>query len=190
MEAGWFILDSRKVVFLDRDGVINRRPKPHCYVTVWEEFDILPGVYEAICKLNKAGYYIVVVSNQRGIARGICSRKQIDSLHKKMLEDFKRKGAVIDKIYICPHEEGVCSCRKPKPGLLYMAEAELWNEKKERVDRNGSWMIGDSKSDMKAGQAYGVKTIWIHALENEIQVKAEYKAKSLYEAVEMILQNK
>lgn len=183
-------MDSRKVVFLDRDGVINRQPKPHCYVIVWEEFDILPGVYEAISKLNKAGYYIVVVSNQRGIARGICSRKQIDRLHEKMLENFRKNGAVINKIYICPHEEGVCNCRKPSPGLFYMAEAELWNEKKERVDKKSSWMIGDFESDVKAGHAYGVKTIWIHDSENKIRFKTEYKAKSLYEAVEIILQNK
>lgn len=183
-------MDSRKVVFLDRDGVINRRAQSHCYITVWEEVEILPGVYEAICKLKKAGYYIAVVSNQRGIARGICSREQIDRLHEKMLENFKRKGAVIDKIYICPHGEGECSCRKPNPGLLYMAEVDLWNEKKERVDKKSSWMIGDFESDIEAGHAYGVKTIWIRDSENKMQINTDYKAKSLYEAVEVILQNK
>ena len=187
MEAGWFILDRRKVVFLDRDGVINCRALPHQYITSWEEFELIPRVCEAIRKCNEAGYYVVIVSNQRGIARGICTREQIDVLHQRMIEMFKQQGANIDKVYICPHENGECDCRKPKPGLFYMAETELWKEKKQRVDKTSSWMIGDSKSDIDAGKQYGVKTIWITNINNEPKVEADYIAKNLYEAVNFFL---
>lgn len=181
-----------KVIFLDRDGVINKKALPHSYITRWEEFEILPGVCEAIRKCNKAGYYTAIVSNQRGIAKGICSRKQIDSLHEKMREYLTKKGAVIDITCICPHDNGECTCRKPEPGLLYMAEKQLWEERKEKVDKERSWMIGDFISDVKAGQAYGVKTVWIQGRAaykdgTEPELRPDYIAESLYEAVDFIL---
>lgn len=190
MEVRLFILNNRKVIFLDRDGVINRRTLPHNYIVSWEEFQVLPKVYEAIRQCNKAGYYVVVVTNQRGIARGICTRTQIDLLHGKMIQDFKNRDATIDKVYICPHNNGECDCRKPKPGLLYTAETDLWNERKERVAKAYSWMIGDSLSDINAGKEYGVKTIWINSMRSAVMVEADYIAKNLYEAVDFLIQNR
>lgn len=179
-------MDSRKVVFLDRDGVINRAAPPHQYIVDWDEFHILPGVYEAIRKCNQSGYYVVVISNQRGIARGLCSRRQVDELNEKMVKELKSKDAEIHKVYICPHDNGECSCRKPNPGMFYMAEEELWKERKEKVDKIHSWMIGDSASDVEAGRAYGVKTIWIQSSDKISSVNADYTAKSLYEAVRFV----
>lgn len=181
-------MDSRKVVFLDRDGVINREAPPHHYIVDWDKFQILPGVYEAIQKCNRAGYYVVVISNQRGIARGLCSRQQVDDLNRKMMEELKNRDAVIHKVYICPHDNGECGCRKPKPGMFYMAEEELWKERKEKVDKAHSWMIGDSASDVEAGRAYGVKTIWLCSADKILAANADYTAKSLYEAVDFFVQ--
>lgn len=187
MEAGWSILNKRKVVFLDRDGVINYSALPHQYIISWEEFRVFPWVSEAIQQCNKAGYYVVVISNQRGIARGLCTREQIDVLHQQMIEMFRQQGANIDKVYICPHENEECDCRKPKPGLFYIAEAQLWKEKKQRVDKESSWMIGDSKSDIDAGKQYGVKTVWINNSNSELKVEADYIVKNLFDAVNYIL---
>lgn len=177
------------MIFLDRDGVINYKALPHRYIVSWEEFKVLPRVCEAIKQCNIAGYYVVVVSNQRGIARGICTQRQIDILHQQMLEEFKQQGAIIDKVYICPHGNGECDCRKPKPGLFYIAETELWKEKRERIDKKCSWMIGDSESDIIAGKSYGVKTIWINNTGSAIKAKANYVAEDLYESVIFLLQD-
>lgn len=187
MEVGWSILNNKKVIFLDRDGVINRRTLPHHYIVSWEEFKVFPKVLEAIRECNKAGYYVVVVSNQRGIARGICTRAQIDFVNEKMVEEFRKQDAIINKVYICPHNNGECECRKPKPGLFYIAEKELWEERKENVDKECSWMIGDSLSDIAAGNEYGVKTIWINNLRSVAMVEADYVANDLYDAVVYLL---
>ena len=146
---------AKKVVFLDRDGVINRCAPPHEYICSWDAFEFLPGVVQAISMLNKAGYLVIVVSNQRGIARGMLSPEGLQSINDRMCAELERGGAHIDAIYTCPHENGVCDCRKPQPGLFYQAEADV------EIDKARSWMVGDSQSDIMAGQSYGVKTILI-----------------------------
>jgi histidinol-phosphate phosphatase family protein len=142
-----------KTVFLDRDGVINRIVGPHCYVTSWDEFETLPGVVQAIKQLNEAHYQVIIVSNQRGIARGKMTLLDVTTLHETMCETFAKEGTRIDGIYLCPHEEGECTCRKPNIGLFLQAEQDF------AIDKSESWMIGDSESDVEAGQRYGVKTI-------------------------------
>lgn len=142
-----------KTIFLDRDGVINRCAAEHCYICSWEEFAFLPGVAQAIRTMNAAGYLVLVVTNQRGVARGLLPREALDALHWKMQAALLAAGAHIDNIYVCPHEEGTCTCRKPDIGLFQMAEADY------EIDKAESWMIGDSASDVLAGQKYGVRTI-------------------------------
>lgn len=158
MEAGWSILNNgkpQKTIFLDRDGVINKCAASHCYIYKWEDFDFLPGAVEGIRMLNEAGYLILLISNQRGIARGLFTRNGIDKLHRKMCACLAEAGAHIDGIYICPHDNGKCDCRKPGIGLFRQAEKE-W-----MINKGESWMIGDSESDIKAGISYGVKTVLI-----------------------------
>ena len=150
------------VIFLDRDGVINKPAKPHEYITTWPDFVILPGVYEALRLLHRAGYKIFVVTNQRCISRGIASREEIDALHRMMTEDFSRNGCYVDGIFICPHGyNDECDCRKPKPGLLMQVQSHLEDSEGVTVDKKSSWMIGDSKTDEEAGMNYGVNTILI-----------------------------
>ncbi len=146
-----------KTVFLDRDGVVNCCPEPHEYIRFWDEFKFLPGAIEGVLLLNEAGYRVAVVSNQRGIALGLLTMAEADTLHQRMTAAMLAEGAHIDGVYICPHEVGICNCRKPETGLFLQAEADC------PVDRRLSWMIGDSQSDIQAGRNYGIRTILIGA---------------------------
>ncbi len=150
------------VIFLDRDGVINKPAKPHEYITTWPDFVVLPGVYEALRLLRESGYKIFIVTNQRCIARGMATLSQIDELHARMTEDFARNGCFVDGIFICPHgDNDNCDCRKPKPGLLLQVQNHLEESEGVTVDKSSSWMIGDSKTDEQAGVNYGVNTVLI-----------------------------
>jgi len=142
-----------RAVFLDRDGVINRKPPEGQYVTRWEDFHILPGVIEGIALLNRSGFFVIVVTNQRCIAKGLITVAELEEMHKRMSEIFARGGATIDGIYYCPHEmEPSCSCRKPAPGMLLDAAHS------HSIELPASWMIGDSDIDMEAGRNAGCKT--------------------------------
>lgn len=116
---------GQKAVFLDRDGTINTRPPQACYVESVEDFHWLDGAQEAIRKLNDAGYLVLLISNQPGIARERLTWETLYAIEKKMNDDLKEYGARIDKAYYCPHnwDEG-CQCRKPKPGMLYQAQRD------------------------------------------------------------------
>src|SRR5215831_6533466 len=108
----------RKAAFLDRDGVINRKAREGEYVTRWEEMEILPEVGKAIALLNQAGFLVIVVTNQRCVAKGLITTGELEVLHRRMLEALANDGARIDAIYYCPHEaQPPCRCRKPKPGM-------------------------------------------------------------------------
>lgn len=143
----------RRAVFLDRDGLINRKAAEHDYVKCLNEFFFLPDVPEAIARLNRAGYLVFVVTNQRGIARGLMSAADLQSIHEKMCAELQSCGAHIDGIYVCPHDIGQCHCRKPDIGLFLQAERDF------QIDKAGSWMVGDSDSDVEAGKRYGVMTV-------------------------------
>jgi histidinol-phosphate phosphatase family domain/HAD-superfamily hydrolase, subfamily IIIA len=153
MEAGLSILG--KTVFLDRDGVINACAKEHDYIKTWGEFRFLNGTIAAIRMLNEAGYQVIVVTNQRGVAQGLMTEQDVDYIHECMCRELAKQGGHIDAIYVCPHEKGKCTCRKPQTGLFLQAERRF------RIDKSFSWMIGDSESDMEAGKRYGVKTIFL-----------------------------
>ena len=155
---------KQKAVFLDRDGTINKYVG---FLRDIEQFELLPGVAEAIKKINASGYLTIVVTNQPVIARGEVTVPQLQEIHNKMETLLGAKGAYLDAIYYCPHHphkgyEGEvpelkidCDCRKPKPGMLLKA-AEDFN-----IDLNSSWMIGDGDNDIKAGKAAGCMTALI-----------------------------
>ncbi len=172
-----------KAVFLDRDGVINR--KPHCdndYITRWEEVEILPGVAEAIVALNRAGFYVIVVTNQRGIAKGLVTTAELESIHQRIREQLGLAGARIDAIYWCPHELiPPCGCRKPAPGMLLKA-ARCFN-----VDLTASWMVGDSPTDVEAGKIAGCRTVRLISDARQIRGSADIVASSLLAAIPAIL---
>lgn len=153
----------RKAVFLDRDGLINVQAAPHHYITAWEDFHFLPGVPEAIRALNEAGYLVLIVTSQRGVARGMMTMEAVEDIHRRMCEALAEADAHIDGIYVCPHNEGECTCRKPDIGLFLQAESDF------PIDRASSWMVGDSDTDVEAGRRYGVRTILTTSLPDAVE---------------------
>ena len=153
-----------KAVFLDRDGVINHKLEGS-YVTNWDEFHFLPDVFEAIKAIREKGYLVIVVTNQRGIARALMTERDLEEIHRKMLGELEEHGAQVDDIFYCPHDlSDNCDCRKPKPGLLVRAQ------KKWCVDFARSWIIGDSDSDVEAGRKVGCRGILTTNLRKSVEL--------------------
>jgi D-glycero-D-manno-heptose 1,7-bisphosphate phosphatase len=143
-----------KAVFLDRDGVVNQKAPEGEYIRTWEEIQILPGAAKAVASLNRAGYKVFVVTNQRGIATQKVKTSDLIEIHERILQEFAEHGAVISQIYYCPHDlVEKCFCRKPQPGMLQRAAQE------HNLDLTASWMVGDSITDVKAGENAGCRTI-------------------------------
>ena len=133
-------------VFLDRDGVLNRKPAQGGFVTHWEEFELLPGVDDAIATLNRSGRKVIVVTNQRGIALGLYSLPDLERMHNQLQALLGQRGAQLDAIYVCPHESGQCNCRKPLTGLFEQAFLDFPDARPQ-----SSVMVGDSLRDIEAG---------------------------------------
>jgi D-glycero-D-manno-heptose 1,7-bisphosphate phosphatase len=173
-----------KAAFLDRDGVINRKPKEGEYVARWEEMQFLPRVAEAIALLNRANFRVIVVSNQRCVAKGLVTPAELDSIHRQMCNALAHDGAIIDGVYYCPHEvHPPCNCRKPRPGMLLEAA------RGHRIDLTSSWMIGDSDVDTEAGNDAGCRTARLVASNEIAKGNPDIVAPSLLEAVHQILRN-
>jgi D-glycero-D-manno-heptose 1,7-bisphosphate phosphatase len=142
-------------VFLDRDGVINRLRKGD-YVKSWAEFEFLPRAKEALRLLAEAEYRVVVVTNQRGVARGCLTETDLAAIHGRMIDETTLAGGPIAAVYYCPHEIGQCGCRKPEQGLFLEAQQDFSD-----IDFSLSTVIGDSPSDMEAGLRLGCRNIFI-----------------------------
>lgn len=145
-----------RAVILDRDGVLNKKPPRAQYVRSWSEFEWLPGAIEALRLLKRAGYKVIVVTNQAGIARGMMTEAGLLSLHERMQAELNAAGAAVDAIYYCPHgwDEG-CACRKPRAGLLLKAQRE------HHLDLSKTVFIGDDERDSEAGAAAGCRTFLV-----------------------------
>jgi D-glycero-D-manno-heptose 1,7-bisphosphate phosphatase len=176
-------------VFLDRDGVVNRKPPEGEYVTGWEQFEWLPGAVEAIARLNSAGMTVILVSNQRGIALGLFTHDQLELIHQNMRAHLAQHGARLDAIYYCPHDVGECHCRKPDVGLFEQAYKDF-----PLASADNSVVIGDSLSDMQAGQRIGMRTIFIQGEADRQKAgaavaaeSADAVASSLLQAVELLV---
>ncbi len=134
------------LVILDRDGVINQDSED--YIKTPEEWIPLPGSLEAIARLHRAGYQIIVATNQSGIGRGLLSMDTLGRIHNRMLDAVRKKGGEIDGIFLCPHRpEDGCQCRKPLPGLLQEIADRL------NMKLNGVHIVGDSERDIVAARA-------------------------------------
>jgi D-glycero-D-manno-heptose 1,7-bisphosphate phosphatase len=145
---------SVRLVLLDRDGTINRKPPEGGYVTCPDALELLPGAAAAIRRLNDAGVLVAVVTNQRGIARGRLDEPGLGATHAALRQRLAAAaGAHVDAIHHCPHERGTCACRKPEPGLLAAAAAQFG------VRPAATVMIGDAESDVEAGRRFGARTI-------------------------------
>jgi D-glycero-D-manno-heptose 1,7-bisphosphate phosphatase len=172
----------KRAAFLDRDGVINRKPPEGQYVTRWEEMEFLPGVAEAITLLTRAGFCVLAVSNQRCVAKGLLTVSELESIHVRMCQELAAKGAIITKVYYCPHDnQPPCGCRKPAPGLLLTAASE------HQIELKKSWMMGDSDSDVQAGKSAGCRTVQIRDGDVGGSGGADLFARSLLDAVQQVL---
>lgn len=156
-------IDKSWTLFLDRDGVINER-KPGDYVRHWEEFNFLKGVKESLRVLNNHFGKILIISNQRGIAKGLIKPEELVRIHSKMLNEIESAGGRIDKIYVCPDMEG--ENRKPNPGMGLQAIKDFPD-----IELKKSVMVGDSLTDMEFGRNLGV----------EINVLLKSTRKDVYE---------
>lgn len=149
----------RKAAFLDRDGVIN---KDKAYVHLWGDFEFVPGAIEGMRRLQEAGYALVIVTNQSGLARGYYTEAQYQTLTATLRNELARQGVKLNGVYHCPHHpEGTvpelainCNCRKPAAGLVLRAARELG------LSLPDSFLIGDKPSDIEAGRAAGVGRVY------------------------------
>ena len=180
-----------RIVFLDRDGVINKYPGDGRYVTRVKDFKMLKGSLDAIKKLSQAGFFLFVISNQAGVTKGLYSKKTLKKITNLMLKNVNKYGGMVHKVLYCLHTlEMNCPCRKPKAGLLRKAT------KGKKVDFENSYFIGDSLLDVKAGKAFGCKTVLVlsgrEKLKNAPQWDAapDFIASSLSSAAKNILKNK
>ena len=177
---------KQKAVFLDRDGTIN---KYIGFLRDSEQFELLPGVTEAIKMINSSGYLAIVVTNQPVIARGEVTVRELLNIHNKMETLLGEEGAYLDGIYYCPHHphkgfdgevselKVECECRKPKPGMLLKAANDF------NIDLSQSWMIGDGENDIKAGKSAGCRTVLL----GSDDYGQDMTAASLLQAVNQIL---
>lgn len=184
----------QRAVFLDRDGTINQYVG---FLRRIEEFELLPGVGEAVAALNASPYLTIVATNQPVIARGEVSVQQLDEIHRKMETELGNAGAYLDDLFYCPHHphrgyDGEipalkieCACRKPRIGMLLRAA------EKYHIDLSASWYIGDSTVDIQTGKNAGTKTILLKTgqagLDGKYDVQADYTAASLKDAVACLL---
>ncbi len=177
-----------KAVFLDRDGTINIEKH---YLYKIEDFEFLPGTVEGLKKLQDAGYLLIVITNQSGIARGYYTEEDYWQLTEFMLSELEKQGVHLTDVLYCPHLPDArilkyrieCECRKPKLGLFYEATRK-WN-----VDLNQSWVVGDKERDLVLSNYGECRGILIQA--NRVKTdKGKIRcASNLLEAAEIILEH-
>jgi D-glycero-D-manno-heptose 1,7-bisphosphate phosphatase len=147
-------MHSLDTLFLDRDGVINVKLEAR-YVRNSNEFEFMQGALVAISKLSKLFKRILIVTNQQGIGKGIMTADDLNLLHSFMTSEIGKLNGKIDKIYFCPHlDTENCNCRKPNPGMINQAIADF-----PEIDRHNSYLIGDSDSDIEAGNRMNLNTV-------------------------------
>jgi len=174
----------KKCIFFDRDGIVNKSPGPG-YVERWEDFHLMPDFPAVLSTVREMGYEAVVVTNQRGVSRGIMTLETLNEIHRKLKSLLDRKhGLELLDIFFCPHGEWECECRKPKPGMLLEAA------KRHDLDLKSSWMVGDGEKDIEAGRRAGCRTILVS--DGKLDTKADFVVpdlKSLESLLKSVLED-
>ncbi|MDD5560544.1 MAG: HAD-IIIA family hydrolase [Candidatus Omnitrophica bacterium] len=161
-----------KVVFLDRDGVINQYPGDRLYVTSLKKFRFLPGAKKAIALLSSKGFKIFVASNQAGVGKKVYAQKTLDTITSRIIEGIKQAGGEIAKVYYCTHrKEAGCSCRKPKPGLLRKAAREF------KLNLKEAFFVGDTIRDVLTAHAVGAKSILVLCGKEKLSNQKNWEAR-------------
>ena len=174
--------DRSWTIFIDRDGVINKRI-PNVYISSIREFVFIPGALEGIASLSRAFNRIIVVTNQQGIGKGLTTTEQVDEVNSVMVAEAKKYGGRIDKVYVCPDlRSAVPNCLKPNPELAYRAKNDF-----PEIDFEKSIMIGDSTYDMIFGKGLGMKTVLIPTKQEEIMrycsITVDFRISGLWEFI-------
>lgn len=147
-------VNGYETLFIDRDGVINKL-RPNDYVKRWDEFEFLPGVFDAFAHWSKQFKYIIVVTNQRGIGKGLMTEDDLQIIHQQMISEIKKHQGRIDKIYYCTATENKNPYRKPNIGMGLLALRDFPD-----IDLQKTVMIGDSESDMLFAKKMGIKGLF------------------------------
>lgn len=155
-------IDNTWTLFLDRDGVINI-DNIHGYILNWEEFRFSPGVFEAMAIVAPLFHKIVLVTNQRGVGKGVMQVEDLSRIHENMLKEITDKGGRMDAIYYCDATTNDHPNRKPNPGMALEAQKQF-----PSIDLSKSIMVGNTGSDMEFGRAIGAYTVYIHTREDKI----------------------
>jgi histidinol-phosphate phosphatase family protein len=164
-------LARRPAIILDRDGVLNRKPPRAQYVRSWSEFEWVPGAREGLKRLKDAGFRVIIVSNQAGVARGAMTEADLLDIHRHLVREAVLAGGRIDAIYYCPHnwDEG-CECRKPRPGMLFQAQRDF------SLDLSRTPFIGDDERDAQAAEAAGCPCQLVSEKNDLLGIINEYAA--------------
>lgn len=194
-------IQKRRVVFLDRDGVLNEYNE---FITGLDQFHILPGIGPAVARLNDAGFFVSIATNQPLVARGRLSIADLDEMHIRLVKEAANSTAHFDYIAYCPHDPGPakpgyvaefvkpCDCRKPDTGMVKKA-VEHFRQHGFEIDLQKSWMVGDSWRDLVMAQNAGLKCVAIKGTptreHQDLRIPAVYEAKDLPDAVSFILKN-
>ena len=173
---------SLRFVFLDRDGVLNRRSSVKRYVTTPQELALLPGTREGLSLLSAHGYGIVIVTNQQGVARGQLSSEVLAAVHDELRRQVSGAATFLD-ILVCPHSEFEgCPCRKPRPGMLLEAA------RRHAIPLARTFFVGDNPTDVAAGHAAGTRTIYVGEPEALAGQTPDFLAGDLIAAARIILE--
>jgi D-glycero-D-manno-heptose 1,7-bisphosphate phosphatase len=161
-------------IFLDRDGVINRKRPEDDYVKAWEEFEFLPGALEAVRLLSRVAQRLIIVTNQRGIALGRMDEQSLHQIHSRMLAAIRQAGGRIDAVYYCPHHSDACECRKPGIGLYQQAKREF-----PEIAFANALVVGDSIRDLEAASRLGCQAVLLAEGERRAGLLEEARRRSL-----------
>ena len=160
-------IDNTWTLFLDRDGVINHE-KHLDYIHTWDEFTFYEGVKEAIAIFAKTFNRIIVVTNQKGVGKGVTKLEDLNLIHKNMIAAIEEKGGRIDAVYFCPDKEPESPNRKPNPGMGLQAIKDFPD-----INISKAIMVGNTLSDMQFGRNLGVKTIFLPSTRPEVDLNDE-----------------
>lgn len=173
-------MEKTKAVFFDRDGVINERILGG-YVRNWEEFNLLEEVGNVLRTVRERGYLAIIITNQRGVGKGLMTEGDLHAIHDKLQESIKENfDTNFDDILFCTDTDNSSHRRKPSPGMLLEA-AEKWN-----IDLGNSWMIGDSPSDVEAGKRAGTRTAFLLTKHTKEIPAADHVLERLPQLLELI----
>jgi len=168
----------RPTVILDRDGVINKKPPRAQYVRNWSEFEWLPGAQEALRMLREAGFRVILVSNQAGIARGAMSEADLSDIHQRLNAEVAEVGGRIDASYHCPHDwDAGCECRKPRAGMLFRAQRDF------HLDLSRTFFIGDDERDGQTAEVAGCPFLRVTEDKNLLDCTREVLGNRMYQKV-------